>query len=250
MTAGIAPQKRESDRAALTAFGESADRDRRLSEEIRGRLFHNSWQDFSIPTVRPGGSVRLGGEVRMQQYRCGVIIVLGALAMSACAAAPRARPLPTGRVEEGPNSTTAVRKQFEGHWALVSFSVNGADGRQTPVDATGDLTFDGFGVLQVQYKMSDAGLKALASVGVTSPNPVISTTGRVVIDTQQNRITYIGDDFEERALGFDPKLAAARANPFALERIRYYKLDAGMLTLSTRYEDGKDAAVSQWKRAP
>ena len=186
----------------------------------------------------------------MYQHRCGVIIVFGALAMSACAAAPRARPLPTERVEST-NATTAARKQFEGHWSLVSFKVNAPDGRQINVDATGDLNFDAFGVLQVQYKMSDAGLKALASVGVTSPNPVISTTGRVVIDTQQNRITYIGDDFEERALGFDPKLAAARANPFALERIRYYKLgDDGMLTLSTHYDDGKDANVSQWKRSP
>jgi len=56
-------------------------------------------------------------------------------------------------------------------------------------------------------------------------------------------------DFEERALGFDPTLAAARANPFALERIRYYDLRAdGMLSLSTRCDSGKEAAVSLWKR--
>jgi len=185
----------------------------------------------------------------MLHYRCGVLMVFGALTMAACAAAPRARPLPTERVDSGANSTTAARKQFEGHWSLVSFKVNSADGRQANVDATGDLTFDAFGVLDVRYKMSDAGLKTLASVGVTSPNPTISTTGRVVIDTQQHRVTYIGDDFEERALGFDPKLAAQRANPFALERIRYYAFgDDGMLTLSTKYENGRDAAVSQWKR--
>ena len=73
--------------------------------------------------------------------------------------------------------------------------------------------------------MSDVGSKALAGVGVKSPNPVVSTTGRVVFDTQQQRITLSSaDDFEEKALGFDPKLAAARANPFALERIRYYAI--------------------------
>jgi hypothetical protein len=71
-----------------------------------------------------------------------------------------------------------------------------------------------------------------------------------VIDTQQHRITYLGADFEERALGFDPKIAAQRANPFALERIRYYDLRAdGTLTLSTKYDSGKEAAVSLWKRA-
>jgi hypothetical protein len=186
----------------------------------------------------------------MHHHGCKVVVaVLAIVTAAGCAAAPRARPLPTERVEEGANSTTAVRKQFEGRWALVSFRVNSADGRQTPVDATGELVLDGFGVLAVTYKVSEQGLKQLASVGVKSPNPVISTNGRVVIDTQQNRITYIGDDFEARALGFDPKLAAARANPFALERIRYYKFEPdGTLTLSTRYDDGKDAAMSQWKR--
>ena len=186
----------------------------------------------------------------MHHYRRGVLIVFGALVMSACASAPRQRPLPTERVEGGANSTTAVRKQFEGRWALVSFKVNGPDGRQTDVDAKGDLTFDAFGVLQVQYRMSDQGLKQLASVGVASPNPVISNPGRVVIDTQQHKITYLADDFEERALGFDPKLAAARANPFALERVRYYVLNGDALTLSTKFDNGRDAAVSQWKRSP
>ena len=186
----------------------------------------------------------------MHHHGCKVVVaVLAIVTAAGCAAAPRARPLPTGRVDEGANSTAAARKQFEGRWALMSFRVNSADGRQTPVDATGELVLDGFGVLAVTYKVSEQGLKQLASVGVKSPNPVISTNGRVVIDTQQNRITYIGDDFEARALGFDPKLAAARANPFALERIRYYKFEPdGTLTLSTRYDDGKDAAMSQWKR--
>jgi hypothetical protein len=183
--------------------------------------------------------------------RFGIVVTLvAAVTLAACAAAPRARPLPTGDIETGANSTTAARKQFEGRWTLVSYRVTSADGKQADVDATGDLSFDGFGVLQVQYRLTDAGLKQLASVGVTSPNPTISTTGRVVIDTQQHRITYIGDDFEERALGFDPKLAAQRANPFALERIRYYDLPGdGTLTLSTRYDNGKDAVVSHWKRA-
>ena len=187
----------------------------------------------------------------MQHHRLEVVLSLVTIfAVTGCAAAPRARPLPTERVEEGANSTAAARKQFEGRWSLISFKVSGPDGRQTNVDATGDLSFDGFGVLQIQYKMSDAGLKALASIGVKSPNPVISTTGRVVIDTQQHRITYLADDFEEKALGFDPKLAAARANPFALERIRYYAFgNDGTLTLSTKYDDGKDANVSQWKRS-
>jgi hypothetical protein len=186
------------------------------------------------------------------RHRMEIVVSLAVvLAAAACAPAPRARPLPTKPVEEGPDSTTAVRKQFEGKWSLVSMSVSAADGRKADLDAKGELTFDAFGVLQVEYLMSDAAQQQLESLGVDKPNPRISTTGRVVIDTQQHRITYVADDFESKALGFDPTLAKQRANPFALERIRYYTLGTdGTLTLNTRYDDGREAAVSHWKRSP
>jgi hypothetical protein len=188
----------------------------------------------------------------MSHHRIEALVaVLATFTCAACASAPRERPLPTKAVEEGANSTTAVRKQFEGKWALVGLTVNAADGRHVDVDSSGELTFDAFGVLQVEYRVSEEGQKGLQSVGVNQPNSRISTTGRAVFDTQQHRITYLGDDFEEKALGFDPKLAAQRANPFALERVRYYTLgEDGTLTLRTRYDNGMDAAVSHWKRSP
>ena len=187
----------------------------------------------------------------MHRHRLGsVVITLAAFTWAACAPAPRQRPLPTQAINEGPNSTYAVRKQFEGNWTLVSYAVSTEDGRQVTVDAGGDLTFDAYGVLKVQYQLSDEGQKQLASLGVKSPNPYIATSGNVVIDTQRQQITYLGDDFNAKALGFDPTLAAERANPFALERVRYYAFGAdGTLTLSTKYSDGKEAAVSHWRRA-
>jgi hypothetical protein len=82
-----------------------------------------------------------------------------------------------------------------------------------------------------------------------SPNPLITTTGKVVVDATQHKVTYIGNNDSARA--FDPDLAAARANPFALERTRYYSVDAGgVMTLTTRYDNGKDAATSRWKKEP
>ena len=70
-----------------------------------------------------------------------------------------------------------------------------------------------------------------------------------MIDTQSKRITYMPPDAASRA--FDPDLAAARANPFALERTRYYAMGAdGVLTLTTRYDSGRDAATALWKKAP
>ncbi len=57
------------------------------------------------------------------------------------------------------------------------------------------------------------------------------------------------NDTTQKALGFDPDLAARRANPFALERARYYTFEEdGTLTLATRHDNGNDASVSRWKR--
>lgn len=187
----------------------------------------------------------------MRRSFCTVLIVLCvAHAFAACSAAPRQRPLQTSPIEEGPNTVSAVRKQLEGTWTLTSLNVSTADGKQAAVDATGTLTADGFGVLFMEFRMSDAGQKAMADVGIKSPNPVISTTGRVVIDPQSRQMNYVSDDFQTKALGFDPDLAARRANPFALERARYYVLAPdGTLTLSTRHDNGREASVSKWKKA-
>ena len=114
-------------------------------------------------------------------------------------------------------------------------------------EAAGVFISNAFGNVRIEYRVSEAGLKALAALGIDSPNPVISTSGRAAIDTQQRRITYIPPDAATRA--FDPGLAAARTNPFALERPRYYALgEDGILTLTTRHDNGRDAAVSRWKK--
>ena len=54
-------------------------------------------------------------------------------------------------------------------------------------------------------------------------------------------------DANARAL--DADAAALRANPLAVEHLRYYTLGSnGILTLTTRYENGKEATRSTWKR--
>jgi len=185
------------------------------------------------------------------RYRLTLWLFRGCLPimLSACAGAPRTRPLDTKPVDEGAGTIEGVRKQLEGRWTLVSLTMTAADGRSAPVDAGGELVADGFGNLEVEYRLSETGLKTLDGLGIKSPNPVINTSGQVVIDTTQKRITYVGDDFTKRALDFDPTLAAQRANPFSLERVRYYTWGAdGTLTLATRYDNGQNAAVSHWKK--
>ena len=172
-----------------------------------------------------------------------------ALYLAACAASPRQRPLETSPVAAGPQTIEAARRVLEGSWTLVGLDVFGQDGRRASIEAVGVLTSDASGNLNIEYRLSEAGLKALAALGINSPNPIISTSGQAAIDTQQRRITYIPPDAATRT--FDPKLAAARANPFALERPRYYTLgEDGILTLTTRYDNGRDAAVGRWKKGP
>jgi hypothetical protein len=183
--------------------------------------------------------------------QCVKFILFGGLVIASASCAtgqPRQRPLNTTPIAEGPNTMEAVRKTLQGRWVLLSLNIGTEDGRAAAVDATGVLTWDGFGNLDVEYRISDDGLKQLAGIGVTMPASVITTSGNVAIDPQQHRITYVGDDFLKKLL--DPDLAARRANPFALERTRYYDLAAdGTLTLSTRYDSGADAAKSRWKKS-
>ena len=180
-------------------------------------------------------------------HRSIVPFVLACL-LAGCAASPRQRPVSAGDVGTGTGSLAEARKQLEGSWQLVSLRMAAADGRQTDVDATGSMSLDGFGNLHIEFRMSDAGQKALAGIGITSPNPVLTTTGRAAIDPQQQRVSYVGDDFVKSG-GMDAGVAARRANPMAVERVRYYKFEAdGTLVLSTRYQDGKDASIARWKK--
>jgi len=176
-----------------------------------------------------------------------IAIGLIVAAVAACAPGPTGRPYRTSPVASGPNTMEFVRKQLEGTWTLVSLVVHNASGARAMPEATGTLTWDAFGNLKIEYRLSDPGLKALDAIGVRPPTPVIVTDGRAVINTQDQAIQYVPPDAVDRP--FDPALAAARADPFALERLRYYAFGAdGTLTLATRHDNGQDAAVSRWKK--
>jgi hypothetical protein len=173
-------------------------------------------------------------------------VMLALVFVAGCAASPRQRPIRTSPVPTSGATLEAARKQLEGRWTLVSLEYAAPDGRTAAIDGTaGALTADAFGNLSIEYRMSEGGLKVLEGLGFKAPDRVISTTGRSVINVDQQSIVYVDD----KAQPFDPKVAAGRANPFALERTRYYDFGAdGTLTLTTRHDDGKNAVVSRWKK--
>jgi hypothetical protein len=175
---------------------------------------------------------------RVGRMACAVLVA-GA-AMSGCATSERQRPIPTSRIP------TAGNTLQDGRWTLVSLEYGSPEGKRAAISGTaGTLVADSFGNLEIEYRMSPEGLRVLEGLGFKAPNPVVSTRGRSVIDVDQKSITYVDD----AAQPFDPKVAAGRGNPFALERTRYYDFGAdGGLTLTTRHDDGKDAVVSRWRR--
>jgi hypothetical protein len=178
-----------------------------------------------------------------------LVMVAGfALGLAGCKSAPRARPIPTTRIDEGQNTTQAARKALEGKWTLLALTITTADGKQAMPEAAGELNVDEFGNIKIEYRLTEDGRKALERIGVRYPNPVISESGRAAIDPQKGTVTYIGS--EANANPLDPDLAARKANPFALERPRYYTIGAdGVLTMATHHDNGKDAAKSTWKKA-
>jgi len=180
--------------------------------------------------------------------RIGTSILCAAALVSGCAPSARQRPIQTSAVATSGDTLESARKALQGTWALTSLNVTAPDGRKATVEAAGTLVSDAFGNLSIEYRMSPAGQKTLQGVGVTTPNPVVTTTGRVVIDVDQKRITYVSEKADAKP--FDAELAARRNNPFALERPRFYAMDAdGQLSLTTKYDDGTDAAVSRWKKS-
>jgi hypothetical protein len=171
----------------------------------------------------------------------GVCMTVG---VSLGAAGCKTTPVATGSA----NTTQSARKLLEGKWTLVTMSVNSPDGKRVTPQAAGDLDLDEFSNLKIEYRLTDAGRQALEGLGMRSPNPTVSASGRVAIDPQRHTVTYMPPDANTRAL--DADLAALRANPLAIEHLRYYTVASnGVLTLTTRYENGKEATRSTWKRA-
>jgi len=178
------------------------------------------------------------------------LVVCLPLAIAACASQPRQRPVKTTPIPTQPGSLDADRKRLLGRWTLVGLTVAADDVLVVPVEAAGILTFDAFANLQIEYRLTEAGRTTLEGLGIKTPGLVLSTSGNAAIDPTQHQITYMAEDAQQKAMGFDPDLAARRANPFTVDRVRHYTFgDDNTLTLTTRRDDGRDAAVARWKRS-
>ena len=181
--------------------------------------------------------------------KLAVLALVSGVVLGGCAASARQRPMSVGDVPTGVNTVSGVRQQLAGTWVLDALTVAKPGAAQQAVDAAGTLTADAHGNVTIEYRITDAGQEQLTGIGVTVPRPIISTSGPVTIDVQRSKIIFTGEDFQRRMQEYDASLAAARDNPFALAHPRFYAFGAdGTLTLTSRYAQGGDAAVSRWRR--
>jgi hypothetical protein len=162
-------------------------------------------------------------------------------ATTACAAAPRQRPLPVGPIESGAGTVTEARKFLEGRWALESFEVRPPGKQPIALKGSGDLNYDDFGNMRMEIRADQASSDLLRAAGIDIQNGVISTDGRTAIDMQNKTLAY--------SLEGQPSSYRTGGGPLALNRPRHWEVNGDVLTLTTRDDSGAPLSIGRWKRS-
>jgi hypothetical protein len=133
-----------------------------------------------------------------------------------------------------------ARKYLQGHWVLVSMEFSPPS--QPPIHdaATGSMTYDDFGNMDVELRLSPATAKLAAGIGMDAPNGVVSTKGRTVIDINNHSISYV--------LEGQPAVRPAMS-PLDTNRPRYWEVNGNQLTLRTKDENGTVLSTTVWRKS-
>jgi hypothetical protein len=169
-----------------------------------------------------------------------VIVVLAAIsAGTGCAipAAPRQRPIELGAVDTGPGSLVSVRKQLEGSWDLVALEVRDAAGKMAPAQATGVLTYDAYGNMQVRGRLNES----LPDASAPLASATIEYSGQIVIDPQRSEFRMTG---QQPTAPLDPELKSV----LRLSRVRRYELSADVLKIHVLDEGNAVVATTTFRK--
>jgi hypothetical protein len=143
-----------------------------------------------------------------------------------------------GPVDQGQGTLTAARKYLEGRWTLESFEVFPPGKAPLTLKGQGTLTYDEFGNLQMEIRADEASADLLRAAGIDIRDNTISTAGRTAVDMQNRTLTYI--------VAGQP----ASPGPLALSRPRHWQVEADLLTLTTKDENGQALSIGRWRRMP
>jgi hypothetical protein len=162
-------------------------------------------------------------------------------ATTACAAAPRQKPLPVGKIESGPGTVQEARKFLEGRWALESFELRQPGKEPIALKGSGVLNYDDFGNLRMEIRADQAASDLLRAAGIEIRDGVISSDGRTAIDLQNRTLTYFIEGQRSSNI--------TGGGPLALNRPRHWEVTGDVLTLTTRDDSGAPLAISRWKKS-
>lgn len=150
-----------------------------------------------------------------------VVMISSAIALGACAASPRQRPVGVGDVNTGLGSLEATRRQLEGTWTLTKFEVADNTGQLIAVRAKAQLTYDAFGNLSIKGVLEEP----LPGQKTVTDAPALAYTGKAIIDTARKEMVLTGTSATVEP---DPSLLA-KIGP---EMRRRYEFGDGTLTIS------------------
>ena len=167
-------------------------------------------------------------------------IVLLVVAASGCRGAAGENPPKGGPVETGAGSLTAARKFLEGRWTLESFEVMPPGKAAVTLKGQGTLVYDDFGNLNVEIRTDEKSADVLRAAGIEIRDGVISSSGRTVVDMQNRTLTYV---IKDQAA---PMTRAG--GPLALNRPRHWEVQADLLTVTTKDDQGNPLSVGRWRR--
>jgi hypothetical protein len=159
------------------------------------------------------------------------------VSLSACAGSGRERPIKMGPVDTGAGSVTAARKFLEGRWALESFEVYAPGKPPLTLKGQGTLTYDEFSNLAMEIRTDQATSDLLRAAGIDVQGGTISVSGRTAVDVPNRTLTYM--------IQGQP---AAGTGPLATSRKRYWQVEGGVLTLTTKDDAGNPTSVGRWKK--
>jgi len=155
-----------------------------------------------------------------------------------CAAAPRQRPLPVGKVE---GTLSDARKFLEGRWVLESFEVRPPGKSPILLKGSGVMNYDDFGNLRMEITADQASADLLRAAGIEIRDGVISADGRTALDQQNHTLTYFIEGQRSSNL--------TGGGPLALNRPRHWEVMGDVLTLTTRDDSGAPLSIGRWKRS-
>jgi hypothetical protein len=160
------------------------------------------------------------------------------IASPACTAAPRQRPVEMGPVAEGTGSLAAARKYLEGDWILESFEIFPPGRPSMKLVGQGHLSYDKYSNLRMELRPDAASANVLRDAGVQVPDDGrFSTDGRTAVDLQNHTLTYT---LEGKSPG---------SGPLAINLPRYWQVEGGLLTLTTKDASGNPLSVGRWRKA-